>query len=368
MAEKICGARTACALSLLLAASMSYAGESSFETGRFLSGDREVYSGLFVEDVTIETITIGAATFRASLDELIEPLTVRVRIDRIGNGKFELLSDEMLRSGAFPVGFAVALGLDPDDYSTALDAMQGLSLGHMLFTDGSAAVQIDVLLIASLVDDRPTEDDMTPELVLLGSLGSHGVTAQAIIGGNVDEPIFAKAPTDFTNQAFAIGTTGVDMVTHQMARPLPVAMVGMDLSSDLGVAEETRVYGYRITISPGAPAMFNILGAGMDSQRALAQDLPIVPNIDDFMLGDFGGAFGGAGGGAFRIPGVAETSQFLARVPLDFQGTGGGGGGGGDNFPPPPPPEPPPDPEVPAPATLPALLLLFVRGSRRRRS
>jgi len=356
-------------MSLLAATPLACASEALFETGRFVSGDREVFSGLFLDDVTIDSVTIGSATYRASMEELIEPLTVRVRVDERGDGNFTLLTDEMLRSGDHPVTFAVAMGLKLEDYSTALEAMQGLSLAHMLFTDGSATVQIDVLLIASLYDDRPAENDASPEVIVLGSILEHAVSAAAIIGGNVDEPILARDPVPFSADAFRNATTGVEMVMHQSARPNPIAMVGFDLSHDLGVEEGVRALGYRITIAPGKPAMFNVLGAGAESQRALAQDIPIVPNIEDFLLGDFGAAAtSGGGSGVFRVPGLSEVSQFLARVPLDFQGSGGGGGGGTNGTTPPPPVDPPDDPVIPAPATLPALALLLIAPRRSRRA
>jgi hypothetical protein len=350
-------------MSLLLLASMSHASEAPFQAGRFLSGEQEVYAGLFLDDVKIDTLTLGSATFRASMEELVEPMSVRIAVDRDGDGTFEVLSDEQLRAGNAHAGLAVALGLNPEKFPTALEAMQGLSLGHMIWTDGSAAVQIDVLLISALYDDAPSEDDAVPELIVLGSMSTHGVRAAAIIGGNVDEPILAAEPKTFSPDAFAAGTTSIDIVLHNDEKPNAVAMVGLDLSGDLAVQEGVRALGYRIIIDAGSPAMLNILGSGTDLQRTLAQDLPIVPDIEDFLLGELGVGFG-AGAGVFRVPGVSETSQYLARVNLDFQGSPGDSSGGSGGAP--PPPNPPDEPEIPAPATLPALVLLFAPARRRR--
>jgi len=348
-----------------LATPSLHASEAPFLTGRFVNDGRDVYSGVFRNNVDIDSLTLGTATFRASMNELIEPLSVRISVDVDGDGNFELLTDEMLRDGSHPAAIAIAAGIDAEKYPTALDAMQGLSLAHMLFTDGSAAVQIDMLLVVSLYDDD-SDDDTSPELIVLGSVDGHDIKAAAIIGGNVDDPILAQQPVAMSAESFATGTTGMSMVIRQTARPQSFNMSGLDLSHDLGVEEGVQALGYRIIIGPGKPAMLNVLGAGGEMQRTLAQNMPIFPDLEDFLLGAVVGNSWNGGGSVFRVPGVTESPIYFARVPLDFQGSGGGGGGGGRTTPPTTPPTDPEEPLIPAPATLPALLLLFARQSRRR--
>jgi hypothetical protein len=356
-------AHAMCAAILFAVAPATHASEAPFLSGRFMSDSHEIFSGVFNDDVVIDTLTLGSATYRASMDELIEPLTVRISIDSNDDGIFGLLTDEMLRSGKYPAGFALALNMDPADYATALDAMQGLSLAHMIYTDGTTAVQIDVLLIVSLYDDRPAEDDATPELVMIGSMNGHDIAAAAIIGGNVDEPIFAREPLAVSAESFDAGVTGVEMVIRQMARPNEMTIVGLDLSHDLGVEEGVQAIGYRVTIGPGKPAMINVLGAGLESQRTLAQDMPIVPDVEEFLLGALLSSPSGGGGSVFRVPGVQESVLFNPRVPIDFRGGGDGGGSGAAAA-----PIDPEEPVIPAPATLAAIAVALALNRRRRRA
>lgn len=362
-----CGvAHVACAAVILAAAPSLHASEAPFQTGRFVNEGREVFSGTFSNDVLIDALTVGAATYRASMDELIEPLAVRISVDSDGDGVFGLLTDEMLRSGAFPAGLAVALQLDPAKFSTALEAMQGLSLAHMIYTDGTSPVQIDVLLVTSIYDGKPTEDDTEPELIVLGSMSGHAITAAAIIGGNVDDPIFAQEPVDMPADLFKASATGMEMVIRQIAQPQTMTIAGLDLSHDLGVQEGVQTIGYRVTIGKGAPAMIAVLGAGMEAQRVLAQDMPLVPEVDEFLLGALFAAGSGAGGSVFRVPGVQEGTIFNPRVPLEFRGDGGGGGGRPpEGFPPPTDPE---QPTIPAPSAFAALGLAFALNKKRRRA
>lgn len=303
------GAGTLCAGAL--------ASTSSFQTGRFLSGDNEVRAGLFGQNVTIDTLTIGDATYRSERSELMHAMTVRVYADTNGDGELDLLTDEAMASGRSLVGLAIARELNAGEFSTALSAMQGLSLGHMLYTDGTTPVRVDVLLAVSTYDDRPLEDDGAPEAIIIGSFSEHQVRVTAITAGNVDDPTFAAKTATLDRSHFESARTGMDMLTHNAEKPFAISMVGLDQSGDLGVEEGVEVLGYRVEIAVGAPAMFNIMGASYEGVGALAREMPEL----DEEVGFLGGALGGGGGGGGR--GVGRGFGTGAG----FRGGGSGNGG-----------------------------------------
>ncbi len=353
-----------------------------FDTGRFLSVNGEVYAGIFGSSVTVETLTVGEATYRAQLDELIEVASVRIYVSTDQGAEPMLLTDEQLASGEFGVAFGLGREFERTQFATALDVMQGLDLAKMLFTDGSRGVRVDVLLAVPLRDSAPGEFDLSPEALLLGSFANQQVRLGAIIGGNIDQPILAQEPVEVDPNGFLDGRTGVSIVTDVTRDPQPIAIVGLDLSV-LGIGDETAVIGYRLEIGPGAPAMFNLIGVGRDWQRDLATPIATLEEPQDFEAVGLGFVEDWAPRGGFGTVGLA-MSQPLARGPLlggsGFRGSGGGSGGGGGL------PRGPfsngdqepgddhddggddGDPPVPAPGTL--IILLgygLTCGSRRRR-
>ena len=335
-----------------------------FTTGRFVSEDRDVFNGLFSGDVLIDTLTLGDTTYRAELQEFVEAAAIRVYVDRTGNGSWELLTDEDLAGGAEPVSLALARDLNPADIPTALDAVQGLSISHMLHTTGSAAVRVDVLLTVGIYDDKPTEDDQTPEAIVVGSFRESGPQVTAMIAGHVDEPVFAGRTALLDGNEITAGATGMDILLGNNDTPQGICVLGLDLSGQLGVEEGILAVGYRLEIPAGQTAMFNIFGAAVEGQRALGEDLQVLDEPEAF-----GGALGG--GGRSLGAGVGAGSHLPRGSRTSFRGSGGGGGGGGGGRPPFEPKDTPDDPEkpqdVPAPGSLITLLAGGLIRSRRQR-
>ncbi len=384
------------ALAIADSLSQRPAGVATFTTARFNSEHGEVFSGTFGNSVVLDSLTIGESTFRATMNEMIEVSSVRVRIDREGNGQYELLSDEQLASGDAPVSFAFGRQVDHGKYRTALDVMRGRDLARLLMSDGSANVQVDVLLATEILDDRPGSEDNSPEAILVGSFNGRGARVGAIIGGSVDRPILAQSPFEINSDWLAYGESGVNIVLDGFDAPIPISIVGMDLFGALGVKANQSAIGFRLEIPAGSPAFFNLMGTAHAPQQVAGRAGMEASEQDDFELefaGSFGGGgYGGGGGGALGsapLRGIAGLGNGGFRgggggggggrggVPLTDllppngengngetgsggnNGNGGGHGGGGGSTATPP--------VVPAPGTIAVLLMAGVFGGRRRR-
>jgi hypothetical protein len=397
-------------------------GIAYFDTGRFIAdGGRgssrdSVQHGVFSSHVRIDNLTIGETSFHAQLDEIIEVGAVRI-YDADDDGRFRLLSDNDIAYGgpsAGPVRFALARDLDPDRYRTALDVMQGRTLGHMIASDGSRPVRIDAMLAVPIYDNKPGAVDGAPEVLLFGELRHPQVLrVTAIIGGSPDEPLLGPKTAVLTAGDFNRGRTGVTMIMSippdvDSELPVRISIVGLDLYAHLGLDAGVEARGVRIEIPPfedgqgsgdqAGPAVIGVIGACTEIQRAFAHDQPIVDEPQDIGLalgsgsgrGASGGAWGGGGSGGWHSsgsrggggggsggPGISSQPQLPADNTLpkpvdndndpgtsgggDFagnNGNGGGGGGGGNGGGAP----------VPAPATLPLFTLALLLGRRRARA
>jgi len=307
-----------------IAATASAEGPIPYQSGRFLSADREVSRGAFSDSLRIDAITLGHATYRAQRNELVVPSSVRVSIDRDGDGVFEMLSDEELRSGQAPVGFALGRGVNSADVSTSLEVASALDLARLLYSDGTARVRVDILLSVPLYDDREGETDQYPEALLAGAVGDARMDLYAIVGGNIDEPILAPRHVALAGDDVARGRTGVSMLTQRSDAPYAIGMVGVDLSTGFGVEPGLRTIGYRLEVEPGAETAFAVFGAGTAMQLAEADEELLE---EEEPAGASAGSLGGGGGGGFGSFGGSDLALRAAwnphrtRRPVAFRGT-----------------------------------------------
>lgn len=310
-------------------------GTSTFATARFLSEHGEVFGGSFGSSVLLDTLTIGEATYRSSMDEMIEAASVRVRVDRNGDGRYELLSDDEIMRGDGPVSFAFGRNVDSTSYRTTLDVMRGRDLARLLMSDGRAAVQLDVLLTTEIIDDRPDIEDHAPEAIVLGSFNGQGARLAAIIGGNVDQPILARDPVHIDPATIAAGESGVNIVVAGLDAPIPISIVGLDLFGGLGVRGQQSALGFRLEIPAGSPAFFNVLGTAHAAQQVDRHTDIDEDHEDAYGFESLGGGGGGGGygyGGAGRISFAAPLRSSRIGGGGGFRGGGGGGGGGGSGI------------------------------------
>lgn len=354
----------------------------TFQSGRFVSEDRSVFNGLYATDVRIDALTLGDKTYRAQLGEFVEPADVRIWVDRTGNGDWDLITDEQLARGGEPVALALARDLHHADYESAIDAVQGLSLSHMLITDGSAAVRVDYLLTAGIFDNHPQENDVSPEAIVMGSLGGRRARLTAMIGGNLDEPILAPDSAVIKEESFAGGRTSMEIVLDSEAGAHAISVLGLDNSGDMDVRRGMMTVGYRLEIPPGPPAMFNVIGAALEWQHAPNADVLVADEPEEDAFCSW---IGGGGGMASYGGPVASMGSLGSRTP--FSGTSGGASSrrrslatdlGGSNSSTPlvrnsktSDPTPSPDDDIvpiPVPSTLLAMMAgaVMFRGRRRR--
>lgn len=369
---------------------MALADIAIYDTGRFVATQGEVSRGVFSSDLLLDHLSIGEASFRAQLDEFIEMTSVRIyAASQDDDGAFRLLSDEQLAGGASPVSFAVARDLDPAKFNTALDAMQGRNLAHMLFSDGSTAVRVDAMLAFPLYDNKPSEADRSPEGLLIGSFNNHTVRVWAIVAGNVESPILGNRYEELVFDHFDLARTPISMLIHGQEAAMGMTIVGLDLFGNLGLRSGEAVLGFRVEIepSPGNPIMFNVIGAGGEDQKTLGQNVTEMTQPEDFAF--FGSVGGGSSGGMSGIGGIAGRG-FGSGGGISGGGGGGGGGarspGGGNDTPPPDTADPTPgpsetpggggggggsevpiDPNIPGPGGLALLLTAAAMGRKRRR-
>ncbi|MFO0828041.1 MAG: hypothetical protein U0572_07810 [Phycisphaerales bacterium] len=331
------------------------------DNARFEIDGTTVLGGVFGGDLRLNAVTLGEATFTRDEGKLHEIAAVRVRVAQ-SDGSMRTLSDEELVGGAAAVRIIAGRDIATPP-TTGLDTMGGLSVATMLINDGSADVQIDVLLPVGLKDDKPGKSDREPEAILVGAPPRGAMRLGAIIAGDIDDPLVAEGVVEVPPTAFEDGRSAASVLFGGLDKPRAIAMVGYDLD-DLGV-HEVPALGFRLEIPRGTIVACKIFGAGESVLDMLASAAPPEPFAGALDGGSVGGG-GGGGGGWYS----GQSTQGELALPSwgggggDISIDGGGGGGGGGSHSPPSPPEPP----VPGPAGLaPILVGLCVQGSSRRR-
>jgi len=356
---------------------------STFQTGEFYTTEGAVTRGVFGGDVWIKNCTMGQRTLTTIDGGLGNASAVRVYAAPPGSDDFALVPDDAIGQPGVPVGFAIGRDLDPASVRTALEAASGFSLSRMLFTHGTDRVRIDMLAAAPQRDNDPDNDDPEPEAIVVGSLKGLNYSITPIIGGEVDAPVLGN-PVRIPDARAAEGETGISILLHGEERPVPISMVGLDLSGDFVLPGEQKLFGYRIEIEPGTSAMikgwFTGIGADVmpsefddeafkqvlagvirdgsqDNGVATGAGLPTGYNPGLF---EYPGGFSGEDGSSVRAPPSFSNSSPPSNGGGGSGGGGSGGGGGGNGGGPSPP--------IPAPGVISLLAIaLGLTQSRRRR-
>lgn len=325
-----------------------------FQSGRFIAGDQDVYNGVY-DSVRLDALSIGEGMFRAARQEFIAASAARVYVDATGRGDWRLLTDAELTSGIGPVRLM--------RQGSVLDAFNTRDLSGLLHTDGTVAVRVDILMTTGIYNNRSSTADRTPELVLLGRFGDAPVRVAAMIGGNVNNPVFADRVHEVAASSLRQNDTGIEL--RHGNESIPLAAVGFDLGSAFGVPTGVPAIGYRLEIAPGSPSFFTLFGSA--SPQQVEETETLVRDESNDRANEFGGggggavgdAYGGGVGGGFGHNGIS-TLGGAAPVQTYFGGRNNGGfshSGGSSSlprfrfpeffFPTPPPVEPPPvDPPV----------------------
>lgn len=335
-----------------------------------LDGDRNVLRGRgtlgqgnadpFNVNLNVRELKMGSKILSAERGDFRAPAVV-VLLAKDDSGAFtEVPPAAVARDAKSKADFRMGLtpDLDTPEPIQPLDILSTPDLGRMMIEDGSRATRTQIFMTVPELDDNPLANDDSPELLLMGGVPREPVTITPILSGTPGDPdslVFGE-PFKVTASIMSNGLTGLSVTFAAAAAPSPIAVIGLDLSGDLGLKPGQTVVGYQLEVPEGVNVPLKMMPVG-------------VP--DDIFFGQYGGpddAIGTVGdvlltvdtpapSPPLAVPELAPQTDYAANL-LGFQESDQA-----FNTPP-----IPPLPPIPAPGSLALLVGAGLLSVRRRRS
>lgn len=325
--------------------------------------------GTFQQNAAVRVLVVGSKTLDLERGDLRDPVALKtlVRTESEGNRTWGEISD--LSSLAAPMRFALTEDIGAPKDMTPLDATSTPDLGRMLQPSGTAMTRMRVFTALPEKDDNDYPDD-SPEVLLMGAVPGVPISITPILSGSPDMKgpdddgtpaagasgdgkLTLGTPTVVPPSEFIKGLTPVSLQFQGNPTPQRICIIGLDLSSDLGIGPGQTVVGYQVDMPQGSsfplklePVGDQVLSPMMTQDGSFSQEEEPFLSFDDTP----------AANPELSDPPIQPGTDYTANLvpfteePNPFVN----------------PPVPPPPPPVPTPGTA-VLTVVAAAMARRRR-